>query len=103
MRVVGHAGLAVGPVLGAQHHDGAHGEEGGRRGDAGIGINAFLCLYSQRASEKNVFLSVFIHISVHSGSFLRMPTHLSKLVAMNDTNRKIIFRYIVNQILKEKK
>ena len=35
--VVGHAGLAVGPVLENRLHDGAHGEEGGRGGDAGIG------------------------------------------------------------------
>ena len=40
--VVGHAGLAVRPVLEVRFHDGAHGEEGGRRGDAGIGIKAFL-------------------------------------------------------------
>ena len=49
--VVGHAGLAVGPDLQDRLHDGAHGEEGGSRGDAGIGINAFLfSFYSQRAS-----------------------------------------------------
>ena len=43
--MVGHAGLAVGPVLEARLHDGAYGEEGGRRGDAGIGIKAFLSVY----------------------------------------------------------
>ena len=37
--VVGHAGLAADPVLMDRLHDGAHGEEGGRLGDAGIGIN----------------------------------------------------------------
>ena len=43
--VVEHAGLAVVPVLEARLHDGAHGEEGGRRGDAGIGIKAFLSVF----------------------------------------------------------
>ena len=43
--VVGHAGLAVGPVLENRLYDGAHGEEGGRRGNAGIGINAFLSVF----------------------------------------------------------
>ena len=45
--VVGHAGLAVGPVLEDRLHDGdgAHGEEGGRRGNAGIGIKAFLSVF----------------------------------------------------------
>ena len=48
--VVGHAGLAVGPDLQDRLHDGAHGEDGGRLGDAGI-------------EKKRTFL-VFIH-SVH--------------------------------------
>ena len=43
--VVGHAALAVGPVLEDRLHDGGHGEEGGRRGDAGIGMRAFLSVY----------------------------------------------------------
>ena len=42
---MGHAGLAVGPVLEVRLHDGAHGEEGGRRGDAGIGMKAFLSVF----------------------------------------------------------
>ena len=46
--VVGHADLAVGADLEDPLHDGAHIEEGGRLGDARIGMN--------------VFLSVFIHI-----------------------------------------
>ena len=46
---VGHAGLAVGPVLEDRLHDGAHGEEGGRLGDAEMGKNFFsFGLYSQR-------------------------------------------------------
>ena len=50
--VVGHAGLAVGPVLELEVrlHDCAHGEEGGRLGDAGRGkrLSNSFGLYSQR-------------------------------------------------------
>ena len=42
---VGHAGLAVGLVLEDRLHDGAHGEEGGPLGDAGIEIIAFLSVH----------------------------------------------------------
>ena len=42
---VGHAGLAFDPVLEDRLHDGAHGKEGGRRGNAGIGINTFLSVF----------------------------------------------------------
>ena len=52
--VVGHASLAVGPVLEVRLHDGAHEEEGGRRvvWDAGIGINAFLSVYINSVGNK---------------------------------------------------
>ena len=52
--VVGHVGLVVGPVLEARLHDGdgAHGEEGGRLGDTGIGINAFLSVYIHSVGHK---------------------------------------------------
>ena len=39
---VGHADLAVGADLVDLLHDGTHIEEGGRLGDARIGINVFL-------------------------------------------------------------
>ena len=49
--VVGHAGLAVGPVLEDRLHDGdgAHGEEGGRLGlgDTGIGIITLLSVFME--------------------------------------------------------
>ena len=57
--VIGHAGLAVGPVLENRLHDGAHGKEGGRRGvqDAGIGISAFLfSFYSHQRGLKKANL-----------------------------------------------
>ena len=59
---VGHAGLALDPVLEDRLHDGAHGEEGGRLGVDGIGINAFLSVYIHRVGYKkgiarNLFLT----------------------------------------------
>ena len=56
--VVGHVGLVVGPVLEARLHDGdgAHGEEGGRLGDTGIGINAFLSVYIHSVGHKKANL-----------------------------------------------
>ena len=69
--VVGHAGLAVGPVLEARLHDGAHGEEGGRRGDAGIGINAFLSVFINSVRRNKRFsLGIFLHISVVYGPYV---------------------------------
>ena len=43
--VVGHAGHAVGADFEDLLHDGAHIEEGGRLGDAGIGISVLLSVF----------------------------------------------------------
>ena len=60
--MVGHAGLAVGPVLEARLHDGAYGEEGGRRGDAGIGIKAFLSVFIHSVRRNKCFsLGLYTH------------------------------------------
>ena len=62
--VVGHAGLAVGLVHVDRLHNGAHGEEGGRLGDAVIGINAFLSVFIQSVRRNIRFsLSLFTHVT----------------------------------------
>ena len=60
---VGHAGLAVGPELEDLLHDGAHMEEGGRRGNAGIGINAFPSSLFTASTMKSQFAFTVLYKS----------------------------------------
>ena len=61
--LVGHAGLAVGADLVDLLHDGAHIEEGGRLGDAGIGINAFLSVFIHNTVRIKVSLVIVLTLS----------------------------------------
>ena len=59
---VGHAGPAVGPVYEDRLHDGAHGKEGGRHGNAGIGINTFLSVFIHSVRRNKRFsLGLYTH------------------------------------------
>ena len=58
---VEHAGLAVVTVHEARLYDGAHGEGGGRRGDAGIGVKAFLSVFIHNVRQ---LLKANLHLTV---------------------------------------
>ena len=49
-------------------HDDAYWEEGGRFGNAGIGINAFLSVFIYSVCRKKMFFS--LHISVVYGPYV---------------------------------
>ena len=61
--LVGHAGPAVGADLVDLLHDGTHIEEGGRLGDAGIGINAFLSVFIHNTVRIKVSLVIVLTLS----------------------------------------
>ena len=77
--VVGHAGLAVGPVLDDRLHNGAHGEEGGRRGNAGIGINAFLSVFIHSVDYKK---PICISLYCTNQSLSRRSTYILGMAAI---------------------